>query len=88
MTLPITPHATKPSGSVTYTIEKGANAFPEFVKPKRPHMRRVITGGLYIGQGICRQCGSSALRKGWLRLFGSYRCIHEECRHEQAGRFE
>lgn len=44
-------------------------------KPKPPHSRKVIEGGLYF----CTKCGSSLIKNGFLGIFGERLCISPEC---------
>jgi hypothetical protein len=46
-------------------------------KPKMP-LTKVINESRQVS--ICRNCGSSMVRKKWWYLFGEVFCINEQCK--------
>jgi len=57
--------------------EKNKNSKRIIPQPPEPPLDRVlIEGGSYK---ICRNCGSSVVKNGFLRLFGEYLCINKRC---------
>lgn len=50
----------------------------EIPKPPKPPQPRILKEGcLYV----CKKCGSSMVRKGFLGLFGERLCINKKCKN-------